>query len=63
MSRFIIGNMPDCFFFISHINPSGEIADEQEYGFEVSEFGLQSNYYVHFPANTLQKGMNPISMD
>ena len=25
----------------------------------VSEFVLQSRYYVHFLANTLEKGMNP----
>ena len=24
-----------------------------------SEFVLQSRYYVHFRANTLEKGMNP----
>ena len=26
----------------------------------VSEFVLQSRYYVHFQANTLWKGMNPL---
>ena len=26
----------------------------------VSEFELQSCYYVHFRANTLGKGMNPL---
>ena len=26
----------------------------------VSEFELQSRYYVHFWANTLGKGMNPL---
>ena len=26
----------------------------------VSEFVLQSRYYVHFRANTLGKGMNPL---
>ena len=26
----------------------------------VSEFGLQSRYYVHFRANTLGKCMNPL---
>ena len=25
----------------------------------VSKFVLQSRYYVHFQANTLEKGMNP----
>ena len=28
--------------------------------FEVSEFELQSRYYVHFRANTLGKGMDPL---
>ena len=27
----------------------------------VSEFDLQSHHYVHFRANTLGKGMNPLS--
>ena len=29
-------------------------------GIVVSEFVLQLCYYVHFQANTLEKGMNPI---
>ena len=29
-------------------------------GVVVSEFVLQSCYYVHFRANTLGKGMNPL---
>ena len=28
------------------------------YGIIVSEFELQSRYYVHFQTNTLEKGMN-----
>ena len=28
-------------------------------GIVVSEFVLQSRYYIHFKANTLRKGMNP----
>ena len=28
-------------------------------GIVVSEFVLQSHYYVHFQANTLGKGMHP----
>ena len=28
----------------------------------VSEFVLQSRYYVHFRANTLGKGMNPLML-
>ena len=29
-------------------------------GIIVSEFVFQSRYYVHFRANTLGKGMNPL---
>ena len=29
-------------------------------GIVVSDFVLQSSYYVHFRANTLAKGMNPL---
>ena len=29
-------------------------------GIVVSEFVLQSRYYVHFRANTLGKGMDPL---
>ena len=32
-----------------------------DYGIVVSDFVLQSHYYVHFRANTLGKGMNPLS--
>ena len=28
---------------------------------EVSEFELQSLYYIHFGTNTLGKGMNPLN--
>ena len=26
----------------------------------ISEFELQSRYYMHFPTNTFGKGMNPL---
>ena len=29
-------------------------------GIVVSEFVFQSRYYVHFQANTLRKGINPL---
>ena len=29
-----------------------------DFDFVVSEFGLQSHYYIHFQTNTLEKGMN-----
>ena len=31
-----------------------------ECGHVISEFELQWRYYVHFQANTLGKGMNPL---
>ena len=31
-----------------------------DYGIVVSEFELQSRYYVHFRTNNLGKGMNPL---
>ena len=31
-----------------------------DYEIVESEFELQSRYYVHFQANTLGKGMNPL---
>ena len=31
-----------------------------DYGIVVSEFVLQSRYYIHFQANTFGKGMNPL---
>ena len=31
-----------------------------DYGIVVSEFKLQSHYYIHFWTNTLGKGMNPL---
>ena len=30
-----------------------------DYGILISEFVLQSHYYIHFRANTLGEGMNP----
>ena len=37
-----------------------EAATNTDYGIVVSEFVLQSRYYVNFQANTLEKGMNPL---
>ena len=31
-----------------------------DYGMVVSEFVFQSRYYVHFQANTIGKGVNPL---
>ena len=39
--------------------PRGVMVKAKDCGIVVSEFVLQSRYYVHFRANTLGKGMNP----
>ena len=38
--------------------PRGAIVKEIDCGIVVSEFVLQSRYYIYFRANTLVKGMN-----
>ena len=38
--------------------PRGVMVKAMDCGIEVSEFKLQSLYYVHFRANTLGKGVN-----
>ena len=47
----------------SHFNsggcPRGVMVKAMDWGIVVSEFVLQSRYYVHFRANTPGKGMNP----
>ena len=40
--------------------PRGVMVKAMDCGFVVREFVLQSRYYVHFRANTLGKGMNPL---
>ena len=40
--------------------PRGVMVKATDCGIVVSEFVLQSRYYVHFRANTLGKGMNPL---
>ena len=40
--------------------PRGVMVKVMDCGIVVREFVLQSNYYVHFQANTLGKGMNPL---
>ena len=39
--------------------PRGVMVKAMDCGIVVSEFVLQSRYYIHFRANTLGKGMNP----
>ena len=38
--------------------PRGAMVKMMDCGIVVSEFVLQSRYYVHFSANTIGKGMN-----
>ena len=40
--------------------PRGVMVKAMDCGIVVSEFVLQSCYYVHFRVNTLGKGMNPL---
>ena len=40
--------------------PRGVMVKAMDSGIVVREFVLQSRYYVHFRANTLGKGMNPL---
>ena len=40
--------------------PRGVMVKAMDGGIVVREFVLQSDYYVHFRANTLGKGMNPL---
>ncbi len=40
--------------------PRGVMVKSMDCGIVVSEFVFQSRYYVHFRANTLGKGMNPL---
>ncbi len=40
--------------------PRGVMVKAMDSGIVVSEFILQLHYYVHFRANTLRKGMNPL---
>ena len=40
--------------------PRGVMVKAMNCGIVVRKFVLQSRYYVHFRANTLGKGMNPL---
>ena len=41
-------------------SPRGVMVKVIDDGIVVSVFILQSKYYIHFLANTLEKGMNPL---
>ena len=47
-------------FFYPGGCPRGVMVKAMDCEVVVSEFVLQSRYYVHFWANTLAKGMNPL---
>ena len=49
-----------CIKKVSWECPRGVMVKEMASGVVVREFVLQSRYYVHFRANTLGKGMNPL---
>ena len=49
-----------CSHTISGGGPRGVMVKAMDYGIVVRKFVLQSRYYVHFRANTLGKGMNPL---
>ena len=40
--------------------PRGVMVKAMDCEIVVHEFVLQSSYYIHFQANTLGKGMNPL---
>ena len=40
--------------------PHGVMVKAMDCGIVVREFILQSHYYIHFRANTLGKGINPL---
>ena len=42
------------------INARGVRVKVMDYGIVGREFILQLRYYIHFQANTLGKGMNPL---
>ncbi len=59
------GEPKDDFFKSYHTDvsegcPRGVMVKVMNCGIVVREFVLQSRYYVHFRANTLGKGMNPL---
>ena len=49
-----------CLLFTRGEGPHGVMVKAMDCGIVVSEIVLQSRYYIHFRANTLGKGMNPL---
>ena len=54
----IVQLLPLSWYFKSRSR--GVMVKVMDYGIVVSEFKLQSRHYVHFRANSLEKGMNPL---
>ena len=53
--------MDHIFFFVTvSVNPRIVVVKVFDCNVVLSKFELQSQYYVHFPTNTLRKGMNPL---
>ena len=69
--RRVVASVLDCDFLAVFIRashqtgfggggPRGVMVKAMDYGIVVREFVLQLLYYVHFRANSLGKGMNPL---
>ena len=58
----LLKNIPPTSFliFVPVVIPRGVMVKAMDCGIVVSEFVLQSRYYVYFRANALRKGMNPL---
>ena len=55
-----IYDSPYLLIYLPFSHPRGVMVKAMNCGIVVLEFVLQSRYYVHFRANTLGKGMNPL---
>ena len=56
-----IGSQPTPYSILTSRGcPRGVMVKAVDCGIVVREFVVQSRYYVHFRANTLGKGMNPL---
>ena len=55
-----LSNKPRSQYSIFLGGPCGVMVKVVDCGIVIHEFILQSCYYIHFQANTLEKGMNPL---
>ena len=60
LTQLIVRNKSLLTQIISEGWPRGVMVKAMDCGIVEREFVLQSRYYVHFWANTLGKGMNPL---